>query len=248
MSADIMELRDFYASTMGRIVRQLLRDHVARLWPDVRGQAVLALGYATPLLRPWLGKVERLIAVMPETQGVAFWPKEGPNIACMADLAALPLADESVDRIIALHAMESAIDAEAVVAEIARVLKPEGRVLIIVSRRRGLWAHCEGTPFGTGQPYSAAQLKKLLKEEGFMIERAETALILPPWGRLFCSFAQIVEHYTGCFLRGFGGVLILEARRQLYAPTLVKTRSSRRKRIVLPLPCHGVSRLKLDEN
>ena len=232
----VVDLREFYISPLGRVVRRLLRGHLARIWPDVRGETILALGYATPLLRPWLGPAARLLAMMPATQGVAYWPKEGPNVACLADMTSLPLVDESVNRILFLHALEAAQSPDDVLREAWRVLVAGGRVLVIVPNRRGLWAHHDGTPFGAGQPYSSGQIRALLRDQGFLVERSWHALYMPPFGgRFMWMVAPALERLASFFSPAFGGVLIVEATKQIYAPTLVKTKSTGR-RMVLPLP------------
>ncbi|MGE4350629.1 MAG: methyltransferase domain-containing protein, partial [Bdellovibrionales bacterium] len=127
MGLDVVDLREFYISPLGRKVRASLRRKLGQIWPSMSGLSLAALGYGTPLLRPWLGQADRLIAMMPGAQGVAFWPREGPNISCMTDLAHLPLPDCSVDRVVLLHALEVAAEPEAVLDEVWRILKPNGQ-------------------------------------------------------------------------------------------------------------------------
>ncbi len=235
MGLDVVDLREFYISSLGRVVRRLLRARLKRIWPDVKGETLLALGYATPLLRPWLGKADCLMAMMPAAQGVAYWPREGPNISCLADLSNLPLGDEEVSRVVLLHALENASDPETLLREVWRVLKSGGRALIIVPNRRSFWAHREETPFGSGQPYSASQLRALLRDHGFFIERSTRALYWPPSNsRLSLIFARIVERVVALFSPAFGGLLIVEVGKQLYAPEPIKVKKAG-PRLVLPL-------------
>ncbi len=234
MPLDVVDLREFYISPLGRFARRLLRERLARVWPDVRGETILALGYGTPLLRPWRGRAASLLAMMPADQGVAYWPREGPNISCLADLANLPLADESVSRVVLMHALETAADPEAVLREVWRVLKPDGRSLVIVPNRRGFWAHGDHTPFGTGRPYSASQLRAALREQGFLIERSWRALYAPSWTlRLGPTLAGWVEQIASRLCPVFGGVLMVEASKQIFSPAWVKPRVGRR--VLLPL-------------
>jgi alpha-ketoglutarate-dependent 2,4-dichlorophenoxyacetate dioxygenase len=44
---------------------------------------------------------------------------------------------------------------------------PEGRLLLIVPNRRGIWARLDSTPFGHGRPYSRGQLERLLGDALF---------------------------------------------------------------------------------
>jgi hypothetical protein len=98
------------------------------------------------------------------------------------------------------------------------------------------WAHSDRTPFGTGQPYSASQLKNALREHGFLIERLERALYFPAaQSTLLLSLADFFEGWGEKLCPALGGLLVAEVGRQLYAPLLSKTRAAPR-RLILPLP------------
>lgn len=237
MYTDVVDLREFYQSPLGQTVRRLLRVRLRRIWPNVKGERVLALGYGTPLLRPLLPEAQILMAMMPAAQGVAYWPREGPNISTLVDMTDLPLPDSSVDRVILMHALEGASsNAQDILREIWRVLKGNGRLLMIVPNRRGIWAHGDRTPFGTGQPYSAFQIKDTLRDRGFLVDRTFRALFMPPsQSRLILSMADIFERWGEKIFPGFGGLLVLEASKQIYAPLTPKPKLTRH-RLVLPLP------------
>ena len=66
MWQDVVDLRDFYETQLGQMARRMIRRGVRALWPDVRGQRVLGLGYATPYLRQFLPEAERVLAFMPD--------------------------------------------------------------------------------------------------------------------------------------------------------------------------------------
>jgi len=236
MHNDVVDLREFYLGPAGQAVRRLLRARLREIWPNWRGERVAAIGYGVPLLRPFLGEAANLVALMPAEQGVAYWPREGPNVSSLVDTRNLPLADNSMDRLIFMHALEGETDPHALLREAWRVLKSNGRMLLIVSNRRGLWAHSDRTPFGTGQPYSSFQIKNSLREQGFLVDRLWHALYMPPSdSRLWISLADGFEKYGKRLFPGFGGVLMVEASKQLYAPIATKSRIASR-RLVLPLP------------
>lgn len=60
MWQDVIELRAFYETRTGQVARHLLRRAVRQVWPDVRGQAILGLGFASPYLRQFRGEAERV--------------------------------------------------------------------------------------------------------------------------------------------------------------------------------------------
>ena len=80
MHADVVDLREFYLNPLGQTARRLLRLHLRAIWPNVRGERLLALGFGTPLLRPLLTEAMVVVAMMPAPQGVVYWPREGSNI------------------------------------------------------------------------------------------------------------------------------------------------------------------------
>src|ERR687896_902325 len=105
MRTDVIDLRDFYRSSLGRVAQRMIRRRVRMIWPDVAGLSMLGLGYATPFLRPFRDEAARLAAIMPATQGVLHWPGDEPNLVALSEEAELPFADLSVDRVLLVHAI-----------------------------------------------------------------------------------------------------------------------------------------------
>jgi SAM-dependent methyltransferase len=236
MYADVVDLREFYLTPLGQTVRRILRARLQRLWPDCRNERILALGHGTPFLRPLVPGAASVIAIMPAAQGVVYWPREGPNISCLADTDNLPLPDGSIDRALLVHALEGASEPRLMLNEVWRVLKSGGRMLLIVPNRRGLWAHSDRTPFGTGRPYSAFQIREILRDQGFLADRIWHTLYVPPGtSRLMLSLADSFEVYGEKLFPGLGGLLMMEAGKQLYAPSLTPSKALPH-RLVLPLP------------
>ena len=95
MWTDVLDLNEFYSSTLGQMTVRLLRARLREVWPNVRGETVLGLGYATPFLRPFREEAERTLAFMPAQQGVTRWPREGRNLTALVDENDLPLPDRS---------------------------------------------------------------------------------------------------------------------------------------------------------
>ena len=234
MHTSAIDLKEFYDTIQGRVVQRIIRQHIRQLWPDVKGQRVIGLGYTVPYLRPFLGEAERVIALMPMQQGAVFWPsevggpKEGPTegqvrgLVSMCDEAELPIESNSVDRLLVIHTLNSIESMHAVLQESWRILAGQGRLVLIVPNRSGIWARMDNTPFGHGTPYSSGQLRQFLKEYMFMPEHVERALFFPPASsRLMLATAGAWEKIGQSLCNAFGGVNIVEATKQLYAGTLV---------------------------
>ena len=180
MRPDIIDLREFYGSHLGQMARLLVRRRLRGFWPNVRGLSVLGLGFATPYLSAFNEQAERTLALMPAQQGVGRWPRTGRTRVALSEEHALPLPDASIDRVILAHSLENTEQVRAYLREVWRVLTPNGRLLVVVPNRRGLWTRFENTPFGHGRPYSPGQISRLLRDTLFQPIHREAALYLPP--------------------------------------------------------------------
>lgn len=234
MWSDVIDLRDFYARRLGRTAKRMVRRQVRALWPDVAGQRVLGLGFATPYLSMFRGEAERVLAVMPAGQGVLHWPLGERGLTTLVDEVELPLPDLSMDRVLIVHALECTEQIRPMMREVWRVLSDSGRVIIVTPNRRGLWARFEQTPFGNGRPYSRSQLVRVLRETMFLPLAMHRALYVPPidW-RLIQSSSGAWERVGSKLFPAAGGVLVVEAAKQMYAQsTTVQPAAKRALRAV----------------
>ncbi|MDQ0466651.1 SAM-dependent methyltransferase [Caulobacter ginsengisoli] len=232
MRRDVLELRAFYASPLGRAAREMLGRKVSEAWGDVRGLDVLGLGYPTPWLEPLRERARRTVAVMPAGQGVEVWPGgEDRNLACLADELALPLPNALFDRVLCVHALEESDDPAELLREVCRVLAPSGRVIVAVAARNGLWSNAEHTPFGHGRPFTRRQLESLLREAELEPSGWTRALYAPPFA--WCAgWAEGFEQVGAWLWPNFAGLILMEAVKQTFA---VKPRGQRaRARVFAP--------------
>src|SRR3984893_19065781 len=107
MALDVIDLQAFYASPVGQVPRRILSARLRSIWPDLRGYALAGIGYGSAYLAIFRDEAERVIALMPATQGVAIWPRTGPSASALVDPFLLPLGDASLDRVIIVHALET---------------------------------------------------------------------------------------------------------------------------------------------
>ncbi|MDE2334702.1 MAG: methyltransferase domain-containing protein [Rhodospirillales bacterium] len=233
MATDVHAAAQFYATRGGAVAARLLREHLLAAWPDLTGQTLLGLGYTMPYLRAWRGSearaAARIVAAIPAQLGLARWPPDGPGLVCAVEEGALPFPDLCFDRVLLVHGIESAENARAMLREIWRVLKDDGRVLVVAPNRSGLWAHAESTPFGQGQPYSPGQIGRLLARSLFRVERRQTALFVPPLqSRLVLKGARLWER-AGCAAPRLAGVTITEATKDLYGAVPAGPKAQRRR-------------------
>jgi SAM-dependent methyltransferase len=229
MRVDVNDLRAFYARPLGGAVRRLIGHRIRARWRNVAGLTVVGLGYATPYLGPYRAEAETLSAFMPATQGALVWPSTGETKSVLVNEEALPLLDSSVDRMLVVHCLEGAERVGPLLREVWRVLAPEGRLLLVVPNRRSVWARVETTPLGHGRPYSRGQLERLLVEAMFAPFDWSWALHMPPIERaVVLRSATAFERVGARIWPSIGGVMLVEARKELVAPT------GRRARVRVP--------------
>jgi SAM-dependent methyltransferase len=199
----------------------------------------MGLGYPTPYLSAFRGEVKCLAALMPASQGALMWPATGRLHTVVVEEESLPIPDACVDNLLAVHCLEASEHVRTLLREMWRVLKPEGRLLIVVPNRRGVWARLDTTPFGHGQPYSRSQLERLLSDALFTPVDWGAALYLPPIDRqLVLRSAMAMERLGTRAWPGFGGVILVEAKKELTAPIGKAARSRLLKDLV---PARGTS-------
>jgi SAM-dependent methyltransferase len=219
MGEEVHGLGRFYASPAGAATGRLVAQRLGAMWPSLRGQALLGIGHAVPYLDLWRAEAARCVALSPAQLGLARYPADGPASALVAEEEHLPFPDLSFDRVLLIHGLEMAEHARRLLREVWRVLKDDGRLLVVAPNRRSLWAHTEHTPFGHGQPYSPGQVTRLLQRHMFHVERRDHALFTPP----FAPFLRAAAGWERCgravWPARYAGIGIAEARKDLLSAT-----------------------------
>lgn len=234
MYLDIHSLQTFYRSPLGKKVQQNLSAALQPHIPMRNDERIMGLGYCVPYLEPFRLKCDACFAFMPARQGASTWPDSQNVATALVFEEDLPLADSCLDKIILVHALEQTENAIETLREIWRVLAPNGKLIIIVANRRGLWAGSDATPFGSGEPYSRGQLHQIVTNAGFTCQSlSETLHFLPQKNLNIRRFSKLFEKMQKRFFPYFGGVLILEATKHINQGIPLLKRNSRR--IFLPV-------------
>lgn len=111
------------ATTLSILPNALVGRWLASRAEDVTGD-LLDLGAGNQPFRPWYEpKVKTTIAVD---------ATPAPGLDALAFAAPIPFLDDSFDTVLCTSVLEHVSDAEAAVAEMARVLRPGGHLLITV--------------------------------------------------------------------------------------------------------------------
>ena len=241
MHVDIVDLREFYARPLGAVVRRLIVQRLRARWPDISGLRLFGLGYTAPFLGVFRNEAACVGALMPSSQGVVAWPQNSPRQAALVEEDDLPLPDSCADRVIIVHSVETTENTRTMLREVWRILAPEGRVIMVVPNRRGIWARFDTTPFGHGRPYSRGQISRLLRDAMSTPIDWDHALYMPPLNlNILLRSAVAWERMGAIFWPAFSGVNIVEATKQIYAAT-PKGEAERVRGKLYPVPAGSVA-------
>ncbi len=214
---DVIAYRRFYESRLGQITARAIRRHLRRRWGHVSDCRIITLGYGIPIMRSFNDKKQLASCFMPAVQGAIHWPAQDKNRTLLTDETELPLADNSVERVILIHLLEHTYDPKQVMQEVWRILTPSGRVMIYTPNRRSIWARVDNTPFGYGRPFNAGQLERLLADQQFTLIDDGNLLFYPPTRRPSLQRFIPVLNRIGAVLPWFGGLVWAEAEKQIFA-------------------------------
>lgn len=218
MWIDAEHLANFYRSKLGVLTARTVSTALELIWPSTRDEVVVGYGYTLPYLGLFEGDSERVLALMPAPQGALAWPRDKSNRVALIEEHLFPLPDRSVDKLLVIHALEYADHSSAILQECWRVLVEGGELLVVTPNRRGAWAQITTTPLGYGTPYTGHQLYEVLQKAGFAPQKPHYCLYTPPSKKCFAlKFASTFEKYGNFFSKKFGGVLLMPAKKQVYA-------------------------------
>ncbi|HMM56921.1 MAG TPA: methyltransferase domain-containing protein [Rudaea sp.] len=223
------EVADVYTSAP---MRALLARETAALAPILSG----AYGNYGLILRPCQVSADlppHLLGTIAEMHVDAHGMLAG-SVQCAP--WQLPFASESFKLLIAQHALERIVDGSDCIAELARVLAPEGIALVLGFNPYGTWRpwllrRASGLRLGSAQTCSAQ----------FARERIDTLQVRFPglmWPR---AQANVVETPVSRLAR-FGSSWLLIARKRRSALTPIRPRASARDPARTPQLAPGARR------
>ncbi|MEZ5893175.1 MAG: methyltransferase domain-containing protein [Parvularculaceae bacterium] len=235
MRTDILDFHDFYRAPLGEAAKAYISGRLTEAWGAGAGLVIAGFGYANPFLELFPNASERF-ALAPGGQGVIRWPQNGANAACLVGEHDWPIPDASLDRLLIIHGLEEAPAPQRLMREIWRVLKDDGRLIIIAAHRRGLWSVIDTTPFAAGRPFLKRRLDGLLRDAMFRPVAWSGALFFPPV-RLALPAAKAWERAGALLWPAFSGVILVEAAKDMLAPAgLVRRAGVRAVRPAIAVP------------
>ena len=172
--------------------------------------------------------------------------KKIKSITALVDEVSWPVI-HAADVILISHGLEVSDNQDLLLQEVLRVLKDSGKLVLLVPNRTGFWARSDSTPFGYGKPYSISQLTALLRKNQFQIESITPSLYGFPAKKGYWLKSLLLWEKVGKKLNSFflGGLLVVEARKDVYAVKNVK--SSKAGRYFSPIKVLSLQCLDLEQ-
>jgi len=184
----MFELEDRYWWYRG--VRTLIKTWLDRYAP--RAALILDGGCGTGANLELLQRYGAAIGVDISDQAIAFCRARGIERAFLASLTELPFPNDCFDLAISFEVICNIADDQCALAEIARVLKPNGRLIVQLPAYQWLWSQHD-VAVGHQRRYSTRDLREKVTRVGLSIERLThaNALMFPAiaverwWHRVF---------------------------------------------------------------
>lgn len=237
MTVPIINLAQWYASPAGQHLRQWEQARCDQAVGDCFGYHALQIGSEhLPLLRN--SRIQqRWVAGIDLPPALAQRPAQPPHL--VLEPMALPFAQASLDLVLLPHTLEASADPHATLREVARVLVPEGRLLVIGFNPNSLWGMQQGSRalaqrMGSSTPpfipdvddlIGYRRLRDWLRLLGFEVNGGRfgcyrPGLHSPKW----FEHLDWLERAGDRWWPFWGGVYFLQAIKRVKAPRLLQPR------------------------
>ena len=213
-SGSITSLHEWFLSPLGGYLLAREREWLDEVVPDIFGFHAVQLGLPQfDLLRG--SRIAHRVTVNP-----------GGNADVLAEWHELPFEAQSVDLCLLPHVLEFTTSPHEVLREIDRVVRPEGRILILGFNPWSLFGtrrllSSKGFPW-QGQFVSLVRMKDWLQLLGFKPSAGRLACYIPPcespvWQKRWAFMEAAGDRWWGVG----GGVYMLEAIKHVQGMRLI---------------------------
>jgi len=154
--------------------RTLVFDQLAQAYSGRTDLRILDVGCGTGLNMKYLAQYGAVTGVDLSSTALQFSRQRGEKRLIKAPIEHLPFADNTFDLVTAMDIIEHLDDDWAALREIARVLEPGGRVVILVPAYEFLWS-LQDEISSHRRRYVIQQVRRVITASGLTMERATYA-------------------------------------------------------------------------
>ena len=222
-----LTLNSWYMSSLG----QYLLEHIT-----LRLDSVLSTSFGYYALQ--LGCVKQSSALMQHCRIKHFFrlgqDEEGQQV--LVDSGSLPVASDSIDLVILMHALSQSEDPHAILREVNRVLIPDGKLIIIDFNPVSFWGirhllqgWLDDAPWA-GHYYTASRLKDWANLLGFdQLHHYKCGYILPFNYQKLISRSRILSKFSERWMKFTGALNILVFEKNTIPLTPIRKRWVKRQ-------------------
>jgi len=168
-------LEDSYWWFVGR--HRLVLGFLERIYGRRQDLRILDLGCGTGAMSARMARFGSVVSADFSPLALGFTRRRHLSRLCAADAMRLPFRAASFDLVVALDILEHLSDDQAAAREIARVLRPGGRLVTTVPAYRALWSGHD-VALMHHRRYVARELTERLRRASLQIERCSYAMTL----------------------------------------------------------------------
>ena len=209
----MQQLQNWYQQPLGQMVGHQIRQHLDLCLPKLFGYHLLHLGISEQC--GWL-------AASPILHRITLTPEWLPETNLVASVFELPLAENSIDLAILPHTLAFCPDPNLVLAEVNRVLVPEGHMIFIGFNALSLWGiwrlwrrYTHQAPWN-GRFSSMMSAQRCLREMGYQITYGVSFFHRPPFqSQKLLNCLEFLETMGQLSITYPGGIYLLVARKKV---------------------------------
>lgn len=207
-------LQGWYESPLGRTLAEAERDLLDRYLDRYTGARLLQIG--------GFGDGRRVRRANTSRQWLVDLPGQGP-VDCRLRPEQLPFQSDTMDIVVLVHRLEFSPNPHRLLREAARVLSPEGHLLVLCFNLMSLWgaAHLwpglrrRGAPWD-GEYFSGRRLRDWLTLLELEVKTTERGFYRPPLNRpRLLERLERLETWGHRILPWLGGVQLIVAQKHV---------------------------------
>lgn len=205
----------WFSTPLGHAVDLLEKDLLLQFTGDVAGKTALDVGTGTGHFALFLARHGARAVGMDLSRPMLRVAAEKDDMPPLvqADALALPFADDCFDIVFSVTALEFIPDAASAVAEMVRMCRPGGCLVVGVLNAWSPWAWARQKaarenpqdPFASARFFSPGEFRRLLSPHG-TLRWGSSVFVLPSGRGLRCAWP--LERFGRFALKPFGALLI----------------------------------------